>query len=444
MNNANICGYLFEPEKEIQAQWNRLRRGTVLRGIQGEAITLINPGVFNSEAGPDFKNAKIVLDGNERKGDVEIHQSANDWFQHRHDADTRYRNVILHVVRTLSARTPDIPTLQLSEEHYDENLIPEILPGECADKLAEISEETLRETLLDAGLERLKLKAERICQLILQEGIETTALRSLFDAAGYKNNRQPFGELCSRWLAYPSEIRNLHAETILWGESGLLPDPAITESIHPELRETVDCFESDFWKLRPKAETPIQWNRCGCRPFNSPERRLAGLIFYLQKCECHPAQHWLSLLSRSTADLVLEHLLCELKCSDPVWNSFRNFKHKMTKPAVVQGEGRVTDLIGNVILPFMMAYGWLFGDSKLPKLAVEIFQILPSGASNHLLETAVLRCFGRQQRHRAQRLLRMVATQQGLLHLYLNFCEINQSDCATCRMIHPDSPKENT
>lgn len=69
-----------------------------MRTNKGELIDVIDPGLHNSNAGPDFFNAKIKIDGMLWVGNIEIHDKASDWFLHSHDKDSHYDNVILHVV----------------------------------------------------------------------------------------------------------------------------------------------------------------------------------------------------------------------------------------------------------------------------------------------------------------------------------------------------------
>ena len=63
-----------------------------MRTNKGELIDVIDPGLHNSNAGPDFFNAKIKIDGMLWVGNIEIHDKASDWFLHGQGLSLRQRN----------------------------------------------------------------------------------------------------------------------------------------------------------------------------------------------------------------------------------------------------------------------------------------------------------------------------------------------------------------
>src|SRR6478735_6107748 len=65
---------------------------------KGEPLQVIYPGIYNTNQGPDFLQAKIKVGDTLWAGNIELHVHASDWNAHHHTEDELYSNVILHVV----------------------------------------------------------------------------------------------------------------------------------------------------------------------------------------------------------------------------------------------------------------------------------------------------------------------------------------------------------
>ena len=95
------------------------------KSTTGEYIIIREVGNENYDAGPDFNNARIMIDGTLWVGNVEIHIRSSDWYRHGHHQDPVYENVILHVVyehdrntHTLSGRSVPVFSLNVPAEIY--------------------------------------------------------------------------------------------------------------------------------------------------------------------------------------------------------------------------------------------------------------------------------------------------------------------------------------
>ena len=62
-------------ERLLHYVWKyKLYASTPLTTTEGLPIAVIDPGIQNTDAGPDFFNAKIKIDGTVWAGSVEIHE----------------------------------------------------------------------------------------------------------------------------------------------------------------------------------------------------------------------------------------------------------------------------------------------------------------------------------------------------------------------------------
>ena len=86
------------PEQLLHYIWKfKLYPSNVFVSSEGNEIEVIDTGMHNSNAGPDFFNAKIKTDNKTWAGNIEIHKSSSDWKKHNHHTDPAYNSVVLHV-----------------------------------------------------------------------------------------------------------------------------------------------------------------------------------------------------------------------------------------------------------------------------------------------------------------------------------------------------------
>ncbi len=64
----------------------------------GKRLQILSPGRINVNEGPDFLDVAILLNGLIYVGSAEYHKNSSDWQQHKHDENTDYNNVILHII----------------------------------------------------------------------------------------------------------------------------------------------------------------------------------------------------------------------------------------------------------------------------------------------------------------------------------------------------------
>lgn len=424
----------------LQYAWSKVKKTTCFTSINRDKIEVLYPGTWNTEAGPDFKSAELIFNGKQLSGDIEIHLSSDNWKQHGHSKDKRYDNVVLHVVKSHKKTTQSdyshIPILVLPKSTISGVKKQELIKypkGFCVSTLNKTDDDLLHNNFVELGIERFKEKSKLALYSILRYGIEKTYLRSLFDACGYKTNRDAFHELFERFTKYNFDSFSEYEKTaVLWGESNLLPDISVRKNLDKKMIDFINNIWNMWWKLRRKNEKQIKWNLNGIRPLNNPCRRVAALSLLLNK----PAtknfhsilENFLSTSSNpSTFWKKFKQLII---CNDSLWNSYINFTTKLTRKSSILGENRALDIVTNVILPLIYAYSQINRLKKLEQSSLAMFQALPSGQINILLKISMNRWALTSVRSKT--IFNTMAAQQGIVHLYKNCCEKFKMDCEQC------------
>jgi hypothetical protein len=93
----DLAKYNWITERHLQVIWLEQKYFANLVTHEGLAVQVISAGIWNSDAGPDFLKAHVIIGNKEYKGDIEIHLDPRSWYTHGHHTDERYSQVILHV-----------------------------------------------------------------------------------------------------------------------------------------------------------------------------------------------------------------------------------------------------------------------------------------------------------------------------------------------------------
>ena len=95
---------MLNAEQLLHFIWkHRLYNTDSLITENGVIVEVIDPGLSNENAGPDFFNSKIRAGGKVWAGNVEIHRASSDWARHGHHKDKAYNSVILHLAEEIDA-----------------------------------------------------------------------------------------------------------------------------------------------------------------------------------------------------------------------------------------------------------------------------------------------------------------------------------------------------
>jgi Protein of unknown function (DUF2851) len=416
-------------ELELQARWFAGDFGRSFISTNGDKIDLVQLGTWNREAGPDFSDAAISINGsNPIRGSIEIDLLDRNWESHGHAANPAFEETVLHVFVTKSDRefftrtksNREIPQIQIDPaalpDAFSANL-PLARPGRCQAPLRNLPEERIRSILDAAAKFRLQRKAARLRREIDNHGRDEALFQEIAAALGYKENKLPFTLLAQRLPLKFLREHSPDAEALLFGVAGFLQTPNFdiySKSTRKYVRNLWDCW----WPHRDELQRLIlpakTWRLSGSRPANHPQRRIAALAALVL--------NWPSFtksLNKDGQNAPSEFLL-------GLEHSFWNFHYTLTaepspKKMALIGESRVADILANVVYPFAFSSGREIWNE---------FSKLPAQLSNRRLATGATRLFGDDPR--CAKFLKTVTHQQGLLQIYEDFCLQDNSDCAQC------------
>jgi hypothetical protein len=419
-------------EVELHYFWQSIKKSKKLTLTDGRELIIITPGIWNKESGPDFKNAKILIDNEVIIGDIEIHKESSAWYAHMHHNNSEYDNVVLHIITKLDSKCPDLPTLLLDYKKINKNSnLLKYNCGKCIRFYQALNNEEIMRIFEDAGEERFHLHCTQYLTEIIKFGLEYTIEKHLFIAMGYKNNKKQFEELYNLYTSFPGEDKIPNIDAIIWALSGLLPN--IIDNETPDNMKQYIMSIYDSWShICDKKYPEINWRFNSIRPANHPTRRVAGIINLLKN-------NWTKNIIKLFNDIdhmspkdFNEVLLNSLLIKDQLWEKHYTFTKTSSKELSLIGHNRSIEILTNVIYPIFYANCLLKNYEN--KKIIDNWKLLPASTTNSLIDIATKMWLFPSERKK--KIMKSAAIQQGIIHIYKVYCEANQCDCNSCKIFN--------
>ena len=414
-------------EQLLHYLWKyRLYRPSGLTTTQGDTLEIIDPGLENTDAGPDFFNAKIRINGTVWAGSVEIHQKASDWLAHGHSADKAYGNVILHVVETddgtvFRQNGEAIPQLVLPipEQVIDnmEWLLTRDSPVACLERLPAI-DPVFRLHLMDALLaERLERKTDDILRWLdlYQKDWNEVFYILLCRNFGFGVNSDAFERL-ARSLPLKCILKQRpsasQVEALFLGQAGLLNDSTGNRHHYYRLLQQEYSFLQKKYGLEPLE--PHIFRNLRLRPDATPHIKLVEL-----------AAIWIrhdtlfsSVLSARTPRELKDFFRVP---ASAFWDTHYNFLRPSPHKKKQLGENALNMLLINTVVPLMFAYGLYHRMDEHKARALRLLASIPPEQNSII---SLFSQVGMKPRN--------AGDTQALIQLKRNYCE--QKKCLYCRL----------
>lgn len=397
-----------------------------LQTTDGEQIEILHTGYRNTDAGPDFSQARIRVGETLWAGNVEMHINASDWYKHRHDADKNYDSVILHVVfqadkQAYTTAGNAIPTLEL-KGRFDEDILlryRRFIDSRkwiaCEQQAAEIQRFTWLSWLDRVIVERLELKTEEILFMLEQSGNDWDAVfyRRLFSNFGFKVNNDAFDQL-ARMLPYQLLLKHsdqlLQLEAMLFGTAGMLA-ANFTDDYPQQLKKEYAFLKQ---KYQLKNMEPGRWKFMRMRPTNFPTIRLAQLAALF-----HNKGRIFSEITEKE-DIQQLSAMFAFRASE-YWDKHYRFDAEVDGRPKNTGQAAISLVLINTVAQMLFAYGIYHGRQELKDRALMLLETIEA-EDNEII-----------RRFRGAGVSATNALQsQALLHLKKQYC--NPRRCLECRI----------
>ena len=405
-----------------------------LETTDGKPVELIDPGLHNHHAGPDFFNAKVKIGGTLWVGNVEIHTKASDWYLHGHDRDPRYDNVVLHVVgeadaSVMNSRGEYLPQLVVEVptsvyNNYQELLRTDRYPP-CYKIIPSLTKLMVHSWMAALQTERLEQKTEAIAQRARQkEGSwEDAYFITLARNFGFGIN----GDAFEQWaLNVPLQAVGKHRddlfqiEAFFMGQAGLLNlesiperyrEVALQEGYYARLRNEYQYLAHKF-SIKPMDYAA--WRFLRLRPQNFPHIRIAQLanLYYERRASLS------ALLECKTAQEVRQLLQTHVT---PYWETHYTFGSESAKNVKNLSVSSTNLLIINTAIPVLFAVGRHRQKDELCNRAFDFLEQLKA-EQNHIIR--MWRECGLD--------VKTAGDSQALIQLKNEYCD--RRDCLRCRI----------
>lgn len=385
---------------------------TNLLTSQQEVILVFKPGYYNTNAGPDFSNARLQIGQEEWNGSVEIHIKASDWEKHQHHTDPKYNQVILHVVwendkPATRADGSSIPAIELKGRislhlvHTYQTFLESKGKIPCASFLPQVPDIIKTNMQERVRMERLTDKADRVLTLLQNSGNdwEETTYSWLLANFGFKINQAGMSKLASV-LPFAILRRHQHQllalEALLFGQAGFLTDSYSDEYLIK--------LKNEFSYLRHKYNLPdnlnrSDWNFLRLRPANFPTVRLAQLAALLHH-QNFLFSNFLSIDTLNKWDAFFR------ATPSAYWQTHVLPNQKTNRTIKGLGKSSLYLLLINAVAPLLVAYGKYKNDESYTDKAIHLLEQLPP-EDNHVTRLYVGLDFYHQTAADSQALLQL-------------------------------------
>jgi hypothetical protein len=416
-------------EEYLHYLWKLQRfSASSMKTVDHKSLKVLDPGWLNPNAGPDFFNGQIELDGITWSGNIEIHLKSSDWYKHHHHHDQAYDNVILHVVldydQPVLIADNELPTLELRElidpKHFETYVdlleFKRFIP--CQHSFSP-NPEVLRYQLGASLFHRLERLTHQLEMDLIRSKIQDRLhvyLLSLAGAFGMRTNKLPFQELAKRIplsVVLKERWNPIMIHALVFGIAGLL-ESNYEDEYPKQLRQAWKLLQS---KHGLESMKNVSWKFGGVRPYNFPTIRLSQFANFLA--------YWqLNDPANLSSDQIIRDL--ERICFLPMpsyWNNHFVFDKLANHRNSSSSQKLIDSLLINGVVPYLFFLRSYYSDYPAGDKAEELLHQISPECNGIIRDWKALGVRPKS-----------AADTQALIELKNQFCD--QQRCLNCAFGH--------
>lgn len=398
-----------------------------LETVDGQKVEVIDPGIQNRDAGPDFFNAKVSIGDRLWAGNVEIHHSSDEWMKHGHHLDKAYNSVILHLSErvnkeVMNERGQQIPQCVITVPEdirrnadyllYSNSRIP------CKMFLSSLPGPMISSWLDVLSVERLERKTYHIFTHLARNNHSWDEVFYILLSRnfGFGLNADEFENLA---LSLPFHYIQKHSdnlfqvEALMFGQAGMLEVAVMNDEYYSRLQREYAFLKA---KYGLKNGDGFLFKSMRVRPRSFPQIRIAQLAALLQQ-----SGRLFSLILEKEEVPQLRSLL--QTAPSAYWQTHYTFGKVSPKAVKPLGDASLDILLINTVAPVLFAYGKKTDSEVYCNRAIQILETLKperNSIVNEFSEAGIV------PRH--------AFDSQALIQLRKEYCDTRK--CLYCRIGH--------
>lgn len=370
MKNENELYQYLENLKNRPLRW------------MGKTFRVLEFGQRNFEEGPDFCRALLKIGGDTCRGAIELHLKAKDWYRHYHHVNPLYKDVLLHLVwsndlpvqSVFDHEGKSIPTIAIENMRIRQK---RLLSWECPHRSKVFSHRDLEKL----GRFRIENRQKKFDKMIDQYGWEETVHRQLFRNLMYRKNiHLPVLVNWEEMKKYGRERSIAEREYTVFYRYGFMPPDSKTDDYSRRYLQFV--HNQSYPGERQKA--PLY----GCRPYNFPLRRIAGLLALYEYFGYDIYGTLYHLWKQNKAVMTVSRINNTLfndmnQHSDSYWNFHSSWGKTLSRQIALIGKQRWKNIVYNTLLPLLYLRALTLNHQQFAQMITEWLHNMPLIEGNY-------------------------------------------------------------